>query len=232
MKKPNLEHPNEDALERFLLHRSGDDEVEVLETHILACESCITRLETLELQITDLKAALGAAEQERIAKEASPAKEARRKWFTLPTLSWAGAACAALAVCLTVVPSYLHHSTRTAGIENKTAAVSGDLSICRDSNAGDAALATCRGTESAVLPEGRPLDLKLDTTDIPPGPVDVQVVNGSGTEIWQGQTEVTKERAEVKLPQISQTGPYFLRFYAPSASTERELLREFRFEVK
>ena len=105
----------------------------------------------------------------------------------------------------------------------------GDLSTCRDA---DSTLATCRGTESAVLPEGRPLDLKLDTTDIPPGPVDVQVVNGSGTEIWQGQTDVSKERAEVKLPQISQAGPYFLRFYAPSASTERELLREFRFEVK
>ena len=87
MIKPNLEHPNEEALERFLLHRSGDEEIEVLETHILACESCITRLETLELQINDLTVALRAAEQERIAKQASPAKEPWKSWFTLPTLS-------------------------------------------------------------------------------------------------------------------------------------------------
>jgi hypothetical protein len=82
------------------------------------------------------------------------------------------------------------------------------------------------------LPAGTPLSLRLDTTDIPAGPVDAQIVNGNGREIWQGQTAVQNQRAELKLPRIGEPGPYFLRLYAPSASSEHELLREYRFEVK
>ena len=114
---------------------------------------------------------------------------------------------------------------------NSASVAEGDLSACRGDGA-DADLATCRGAETATLPEGRPLNLRVDTTDIPQGAVDVQVVNGNGGEIWKGKTTVSNERAQVKLPEISQPGPYFLRFYAPSVGAEHELLREFRFEVK
>ncbi len=231
MTNPYLEHPNEEALERFLLQRSEENELEVLETHILACETCITRLETLELQITDLKAALVTAEEQRIQKELNPARSSWKSWFTVPTLSWAGAACAALAVGLAVIPHYTQHNLQLSSAKSGEVA-EGDLSACRGADGADTSLATCRGTETAILPEGRPLDLRLDTTDIPQGPVDVQVVNGAGADVWQGQTTVSNERAEVRLPEISQPGTYFLRFYAPSASAEHELLREFRFEVK
>ncbi len=212
------------------MHRSEDQELEVLETHILACATCITRLESLELQISTLKQALATAEEERIRRELNPAKSSWRSWLTIPTLSWAGGACAALALGLAVVPHLVQHGIPTTA-SNQMQVAEGDLSACNGSDS-DTNLATCRGVETATLPEGRPLDLRLDTTDIPQGLVDVQVVNGAGTEVWQGRTTVRKERAEVRLPQIARPGPYFLRFYAPSASTERELLREFRFEVK
>ena len=69
MTNPYLEHPSEEALERFLLNRSEESEVEILETHVLACESCITRLETLESDLITLKTALvgrsGRADPER-----------------------------------------------------------------------------------------------------------------------------------------------------------------------
>jgi hypothetical protein len=51
----------EEALERFLLHQSRDEELEVLESHILACESCVTRLEDLEVWLAVTKLALNAA---------------------------------------------------------------------------------------------------------------------------------------------------------------------------
>ena len=224
-----LEHPSEEAMERLLLHRAGDEEVEVLETHFLACEPCLTRFEALELQISDLRAALTASEQQRAAQEQKHSESRWRNWFTLPTLSWAGGACALLAVGLTVAPHYLQQRATLAS-RNTPAVAEMSLSGCRSS--ADSDLAACRGTESPVLPQGRPLNLRVETTDIAQGPVDVQVVDGSGGEIWQGQTEVKQERAEVKLPKIAQPGPYFLRFYAPSAGSEHELVREFRFEVK
>jgi hypothetical protein len=223
-----LEHPNEEALERFLLHRSEDQELEVVETHILACESCVTRLESLELQINDLKAALGSWEEQRIQNELNPKRSSWKNWFSMPNLSWAGAACAALILGLTFIP----HSLRNTPSAPGSIQVAADLSACAGSNGSDTDLATCRGVEIATLPENRPLNLRLDATDIPEGPVDVQVVSSDGSEFWQGQTTVSNQRAQVKLPQISQPGPYFLRFYAPGAGTERELLREFRFEVK
>ncbi len=225
-----LEHPNEEALERFLLHRSEDQELDVVETHILACESCITRLENLELQINDLKAALAHWEEKRIQNELNPKRSIWKSWFSVPNLSWAGAACAALIFGLTFVPHALHNSPNSPA--GTTQMAERDLTACAGSNGSDTDLATCRGVEVATLPENRPLNLRLDATDIPEGPVDVQVVGADGSEIWQGQTMVTNQRARVKLPQISQPGPYFLRFYAPGAGTEHELLREFRFEIK
>jgi len=226
MTKLNPAHPTEDALERFLLQRAEEHELETLETHILACDACIARLEALELQISDLKAALAISEEERLVKETQPAAP-RKNWFSLPNLSWAGAAFAAVALMLTLGPSLM----RSPGNPGKTAGelATIDFSRCASS---DVNLSACRGIDNALLPVGRPLALRLATTDIPAGLVNVQVVNGSGSAVWQGQTQVANERAEVRLPQINQPGAYFLRFYAPSAGAEHELLREFRFAVK
>ena len=93
--KTYFDHPNEEALERFLLQRSDENELEVLETHILACEVCITRLETLELQITNLKAALVTAEEQRIQKELHSARSSWKSWFRVPLLivGWGGLRC-------------------------------------------------------------------------------------------------------------------------------------------
>ena len=222
MTNPYLAHPNEEALERFLLRRSDDQELEVIETHILACEGCITRLETLEAQLADLKTALVAVREEQLQAQFAPRPSFWKKWLTFQHVSWAGAACAALAVAFVVVPG-VRRPNNGALIAERS------VSACA---ASDANLASCRGVEAATLPAGTPLRLKLDTTDIPAGPVDAQVVNGNGREIWEGQTAVANQRAELKLPRIGEPGPYFLRLYAPGASSEHELLREYRFEVK
>jgi hypothetical protein len=203
MKNRSSEHPSEDALERFLLNRSGNQELENVEKHILACERCITQLESLEPEIARLRTALRLSEEARIHRElAQGQRPSRRGWFTLSSLSWTGAACAALALALTVVPNPA-------------------LDV-----------ATWRGQEMFILPKDRPLEVRLFTTDIPAGPVDVQVVTANGSEIWKGQSNVSHERAEVNLPRISGPGRYFLRLYAQGSGAERELLREFLFEVK
>ncbi len=94
-----LEHPTEEALERFLLNQSHEEELEVLETHILACDSCITRLETLETQVTAIKTALKDLPEDSPDRQVSNEGRSWRSWFTIPRLAWAGAA-AGLTVCL------------------------------------------------------------------------------------------------------------------------------------
>ncbi len=228
MTNPNLEHPTEEALERYLLQRTDEQELESLETHILACESCITRLEILEPEMLTLKAALVESEEARIQNELHPSRSFWKDWFSIPRLSWAGAAVAALGIGLAVVP----HSMQRLSAPHSVQVAEGDLTGCQQSNGTDLTLAACRGTETTTLPGGHPLHLRLEATDIQQRQVDVQVVNGTGSQIWQGETTVNNERAEINMPEITKPGSYFLRFYAPSANSERELLREFRFEVK
>ena len=62
MNEPYREHPSEEALERFLLNMSPEEEVEGFETHILACGYCIEQLETLETQIAATRLALQTLE--------------------------------------------------------------------------------------------------------------------------------------------------------------------------
>lgn len=199
------EHPTEEALERFVLKRSPEEESEVLETHILACEQCVDRLETLELEISTLKETLAASEADRIKKELAPTRSSWRNWFTVPTLSWAGAAVAALAIGLAVIPSSMPRSYNLSAYRNHVV---------------------------TVLPEGKPVDLHLDATDIQQGPVEAEVVTSIGSQVWTGKTSVKKQDAEVKLPKIEQSGTYFLRLYSAQANNNRDLLREYRFDVK
>src|SRR3954465_10354445 len=104
MQQPELQHPTEEILEKFLLHRMQEEELETTETHILACDSCVARLEAMEIQLEATKIALGEFHKETVENNyvAAAAKNTRWAWLKLPTLSLAGAG-AALAIALTVV---------------------------------------------------------------------------------------------------------------------------------
>ena len=96
-----LEHPTEEALERFLLHQCQEPEIEFVETHILACESCVERLQALEMQIAATKIALAELQRDSRIKESATEKRWWRPWSRVAGLSFAGAAaCAVLAVAL------------------------------------------------------------------------------------------------------------------------------------
>lgn len=97
--QPYFEHPTEEALERFLLNRSQEPELEVVETHILACNTCVERLEAMEVQIAVTKAALTEPSIVR-APEPNRTNNMWRKWFSVPVLSWAASAAVAAALCI------------------------------------------------------------------------------------------------------------------------------------
>ncbi len=204
-----LDHPSEEALERFLLHQAQDDELDQVETHILTCHDCVSRLEELEFQIAAAKLALQELSSLSTAKEAVE-RRSRKEWFTLRTLSWAGAA-AVFAVAVTLTPRFMTHTVPAV----------------------DVTLSANRGVGVPAVPHGSPLHLHLSAPDVANGPIQGSMVDGYGTEIWKGIAKAHDGHVEITLPKLDKPGAHFLRLYALRADkTPGELLREFPFEVK
>ena len=199
-----LDHPSEDALERYLLNTATETELETIETHFLACDACVTRLEALTEEVTVMKTALASleAEPKKAPKTSAPFW---RNWFSIPNLSLAGAA-AALILAVMSAPSFIPTNV--------------DLSAHR-------------GSSVVVVPEDRPLALNLQGLDLGSGLRTVEVVNGTGQPVWNGTTKALNNEAHFSIPRLKEKGIYFIRFYAPAqADSDRQLLQEFQVEAK
>jgi len=205
--QPHLEHPTDETLEQYLMHRMQESEVESIETHVLACDSCVTRLEDLEIHLEATKMALTQLHNETVAKNhAAAAGKSPWGWLKLPSFSLA-AAGAALAVVLAVIPAFSTVEMTVDGV---------------------------RGTESPTVPAGRPILLHLNAKDLATQPVAVEVVNGDGSEVWKGASSVDQNKVDAKLPKLKDPGNYLLRLYARSSNNSEsgDLLREFSFQVR
>ena len=200
-----LDHPTEDALERYLLNTVTESELETIETHFMACETCTTRLETLGEEVTVIQTALAQLEAEPKKAPQTSSAPLWRRWFTIPNLSLAGAAAAMI---LAVLASPRFIPTKV------------DLSAHRGSNI-------------VVVPESRPLALNMQSYDLRDGATAVELVNGAGQSIWAGTAMVRQEEAHVSIPALKNKGIYFIRFYsAGPVGSAHELLQEFQVEVK
>jgi hypothetical protein len=209
MQNTYLEHPAEDVLERFLLHQSNEEETEVVETHFLACESCVTRLENLEMQIAAIKLALQEVHKEQVAKAVARERATWRNWFTVPRLSMVGAV-AALALGVFLAPQFTGRSTPVAQIS----------------------LVAYRGLETPTVPKDHQLHVHLNATDLNRTSVQVELVDDRGSQLWKATAPVHQDEIDVNVPQISETGTHFFRIYAPGSGGDEELLREFAFQVR
>lgn len=203
MTEPYREHPSEEALERFLLKMSPEEELETLETHMLACEYCVDQLETLETQIAATRVALRKVEADRALKGSVDRFDQWKSWFTIPKLSFASA-CVAMAAgaVLFSIPC-------------------------------DVSMTAYRGSETAIVSEGRPLHMHLNAAGLAPGSIAVELADNNGSIVWKGASAVRHDKVDVDLPRITKSGPHFLRLYSmPQAGIEGGLLREFTFEAK
>ncbi len=210
MENTYLEHPAEDVLERFLLHQSDERELETVETHVLACESCVTRLENLELQIAAIKVALQNLHQEKVAKAVARQQTAGwRSWLTMPRLSMAGAV-AVLALGIGVIPQFINQNAPVAQVS----------------------LVAYRGLETPVVPKDHKLHVHLNANDLTDKAVRIELVDEQGKALWKGTAAVRQDEVEVNVPKISETGTHFFRLYAQNSGGPDELLREFAFQVK
>jgi anti-sigma factor RsiW len=208
MQQPELQHPTEETLENFLLHRMQEEELDTTETHILACDSCVARLEAMDIQLEATKMALAEFHQETVEKNyaADAAKNTRWSWLKLPTLSLAGAG-AALAIALTIAPHF-------APVERTVNAV--------------------MGSEVTAVPANRQLLLHLNAKDLREEAVAVQVVNSDGNELWKGNGTIHNSTVDTRLPKFNEKGNYLVRLYSKvdNASTQGNLLREYSLAVE
>lgn len=201
----DLQHPSEDALERFVLHRMQEEELESFESHILACDNCVSRLEYLEVQIAATKMALSDLHQEKVAENYAKSKKSSWAWLKISGYSLAGVAAAAI---LTVanLPSF--------------------NTVERD-------ISGYRGSETIELPVNHPLYLHLNAKDLAASPVALEVVSAEGNEIWKGRSVVDHQKVDTHLPKITERGNYLLRVYSsPADQGQGALLKEFSIEVK
>jgi hypothetical protein len=210
------EHPSEDCLERYLLRQSKSGELEFVETHILACPDCITRLEQAEMFIATMRAAYREMTEQKETedvKESIPFITRLTAWLTPLRLSWT-AGLAILVAGLIMAPAQfaLRWPVPTAQVS----------------------LAAWRGAESVSVPFKRPLSVTLNSIDLPDGAVGVQLVDASGREVSHGSATVRQQSAQVSLPPLQHPGTYFLRLYSVSDTNrgQRDLLREFAFQAK
>ena len=95
---PHADHPSDDALEEYLFGRHTEHDLEAVETHILACESCVLRLELLETHVSAMKLALCNVSI-HLSRNAQPHGISIWNCLSLPPFAWAITA-ALLALCV------------------------------------------------------------------------------------------------------------------------------------
>jgi len=197
------EHPSEEALERFLLNVSPEQELEDLEMHVLACGQCVDHLESIEVEIAATRLALRRLEAQRVSERPAENTHSWTRWFTIPRLSFATTAVVAAAGTIL-------------------------FSIPRDVN-----LTAYRGTETTIVSEGLPLHMHLNAAGLNSGAVALELANSSGSIVWKGTSVIQHDTVDVTLPRITESGSHYLRLYAtPSGANDSALLREFALDAQ
>lgn len=203
-----LEHPAEEALERYILHQSSASELDTVETHFLACDNCVARLEHVEVQITATKLALQELHIEKIARSFAKQQQRHSNWFSTLKLSLAGS-LAMVAVVLSLLPGIHRDAQPAANVQ----------------------LTAYRGVERRILPKDRALHLTLNASGLTGNFASVTLVDSNGVEIWKNAAvPIQNDLAAVDVPQVHSTGTYFFRLY--QAGQLRVQLREFSVAVE
>jgi hypothetical protein len=95
----------------------------------------------------------------------------------------------------------------------------------------DVTITSDRGTETAIVSEGRPLHMHLNAAGLNPGTIKVELADSNGSILWQGISVVRHDTIDVTLPRIIQSGAHFVRLYSQTGP-DSSLLREFALNAQ
>jgi hypothetical protein len=159
-------HPLEDVFEDYAFERLRPLETSDFEEHLLVCEKCQDTLATTDEYIRLMKTAIAAGVGERL-----PARARSFQFF--PQRGMRGHAVAVAMVCLIVLAVLPFWWRPFAGPQT--------VVLAAYRAGGASAFARC--------PAGRPVELKIDLSDLPPASqYRVEVVDSAGHRVWLGRT--------------------------------------------
>lgn len=199
-------HATEEHLERYVMGRLPEIDLEVLEDHLLLCQGCQTRLDETETYVLAMKTALRQA-----ARVPATTGDRLRSWISdlRPAFSpaWAGAfALVAVVFGISTQLPVFHKPVEP-------------LIVRLEAMKGE--------TDAAVA--NRPLSLVLDTRGVPASThYSLQIVDQAGKRVWEA-TAIPGDatlKALVKNPLGS--GQYFVRLYGQG----QEPLREYGLHIR
>jgi hypothetical protein len=223
-----VEHPPEEALERYLLDHAPEKELIEVETHLFVCEQCMDRVEHIrEFQVTLRDGfALYRDEAARKAEARTPSVFARLLNCANP-LTWR--------VSGRLPPWAIVAATAAPLLGALLLGVFLRSDLRQPSGAPfDVSLTALRGDESGTeVPTGRKIEFHLNVEGLGPTPFSVMVVDSDGRPVGPVQPSVGTEHPVVELPPF-RGGTYFLRLYVTKDghADQNKLLREFSFQAR
>ena len=204
-------HPTEDLLDEYVFGRLQEPALSELEDHLFTCSRCQSTLAELDDYVRVMKIALADLQHAGSSPAAAPPAWARRPGNK--TAIWA------LGLVLVLSGSAMIWRRMQTPPETVTAT-----------------LTAFRGGNAAALthaPAGKPLDLIIDSTSLPPARAyRLQIVNASGNNAWSGGLMASGEKLSAHLPKGLGPGVYWVRLYEPQVPGEAGLLREFGLRLE
>ncbi len=195
-------HLADDLLERYVMRRLPDAELESVEEHLLACPACQDQTVEAEQFIAATRAAL---------REVARKPAARAFWTRASSLSpsWIAVPVCAAAVMALAIGLLLPSRPGSAG-----------------RSVSEVSLLAMRGGDSATprARAGAGLILNLDAGDLSPDAV--HLVSSAGQEVWKGPPVRSGTNVRAVITGILKPGQYWVRL-----TRGGEVLREYGLEV-
>jgi hypothetical protein len=243
-----LVHATEELLEEYVFGRVQEPDLSRLEEHLLICPECQSELLAVEEYTILMKAGLAAFERERrAAPDEAPDVAHGDIPAVAPTAASDGArnhapprrAPSPGAPSVSVAsPRFVFLRSPIANIMLAAALlllVTATVAWRMQPSTATTPSATVkliafRGGDDDIAraPAGRPLDLVIDRTNLPPDvSYRAEVVSSSGLRIWSGSAHITEQNLSARLAIPLHSGVYWVRLY----SSGGQLLREFGLHV-
>ena len=205
MKASFSSHVSEQLLERYVLHQLAEDELAVVEEHLLVCPACQDQLRQVDEYIQAVKLAAGEL---RERKGGGPG------WLSDLSRVAAGVGAATIViVALALVIPWQRHNVPDHEVILEAARGAGTIPQAEARNSGS-------------------LVLKMDVSEIARfGGYQVSVVNSGGREVWRAGAQADHNQLSVAIPVKLPAGRYWIRLFDTSPQPPT-LLREYGLELR
>lgn len=198
-------HVSDDALESYALGHLTDENVFLLEDHLLVCPKCQDHLAQVDAFVIAMKKACAEPQFER-----KPLRQTSFSFFTWHRPVWAVMLATAVlsVVALSTWRGPADHIGRVVTLESARG------------NDGD--------TVAHVIATNA-LEFRVNVAQLPPQSVyELEIVNADGRRVWRGTASSDKAQIHVPVKDSLRRGHYWVRLYGSSSA---ELLREFGLRV-